>query len=305
MSTTTAFQPTPAHQLRDHQSTQASTTTKSDHLQIPRGSVDATLSFYEPPKDGSKPFNYAGSWANNPPNGIARNFDAEDHTVTISDLRGQESKFTLDANAFAAFSDVPSDMKYKDWEDDTTIEKTYYPEVEKLLLDRLPGANRIFLFDHTIRRPNSTRGPVARVHIDQTAKSTAARVRHHLPDEADTLLQGRYRIVNVWRPLNGPVYAHPLAVADSSTVRDEDLVGVEHRYPDRTGETAGVKYNKGQKWYHWSGMENNERLLLKCFDSDEVVSKHGRVPHTAFVDSRTPEGAPERESIEVRALVFG
>ena len=48
-------------------------------------------------------------------------------------------------------------------------------------------------------------------------------------------------------------------------------------------------------------MENNERLFLECFDSE----KGGRVPHTAFVDPRTPEGARHRESIEVRALVFG
>ena len=88
-------------------------------------------------------------------------------------------------------------------------------------------------------------------------------------------------------------------------MRDEDLVGVEHRYPDRTGETAGVQYNAGQRWWYWSGMRNEERLLLKCFDSDETVGRWGRVPHTAFVDPRTPEGAVGRESIEVRALVFG
>ena len=53
-------------------------------------------------------------------------------------------------------------------------------------------------------------------------------------------------------------------------------------------------------------MTNEERLLLKCFDSDEVVRQSGgRVPHTAFVDPRSPEAAKGRESIEVRALVFG
>ncbi|KAE9981314.1 hypothetical protein EG327_006258 [Venturia inaequalis] len=303
MSTATAFQPTPAHQLHNPQD--QSTAPASRDLQIPRGTVTASLSFYTPPEDGSKPYNYAGPWADNPPHGIPRNFSNEDHDVTISDIRGQESTFNLDANAFAALKNVPSAMKDKDWESDEMIEKVYYAEVEKLLLDSLPGSSRICLFDHTIRRPGTNRQPVSRVHIDQTAKSTQARVKHHLGDEAEDLLKGRYRIVNVWRPLNGPVYASPLAVADSASVQDDDLVGVEHRYPDRTGETAGVKYNKSQKWYYWSGMENNERLFLKCFDSDENVGPHGRVPHSAFVDPRTPEGAPGRESIEVRALVFG
>jgi hypothetical protein len=196
-------------------------------------------------------------------------------------------------------------MEYDDWTDEEKIKSVYYPEVEQLLLDNLPGSHKIFLFDHTIRRPGTNRSAVTRVHIDQTAKSTAARVSHHLPDEAEELLRGRFRIVNVWRPLNGPVQANPLAVADSATVLDEDLIPVEHRYPERTGETAGVKYNEGQKWYYLSGMENNERLFLKCYDSDETVGRYGRVPHTAFDDPRTPKDAPGRESIEVRALVFG
>jgi len=249
MSTTTAFKPTPAHQLQGHDAlngTKLTTSTKSEDASIPRGPVDANLSFYDPPKDGSKPFNYAGPWADNPPNGIPRNFGIDDHSVTINDIRGQESSFTMDNNAFAALPSIPSEMTYKDWASDETITKVYYPEVEKLLLERVPGASRIYLFDHTIRRPNHSRSAVMRVHIDQTAASTAARVKHHLPKEADELLKGRFRIINVWRPLNGSVVSHPLAVADSATVRDEDLIGVEHRYPDRTGETAAVKFNEGK-----------------------------------------------------------
>ena len=48
-------------------------------------------------------------------------------------------------------------------------------------------------------------------------------------------------------------------------------------------------------------MGNDERVLLQCFDSE----KGARVPHSAFVDPRTRPGARGRESIEVRALVFG
>ena len=224
--------------------------------------------------------------------------------MTVNDIRGHESSYTLDDDAFAALTHIPSAMSYADWDSEEKIKNVFYPEVSKLLLERVPGANRIFLFDHTIRRAraNACRMPVTRVHIDQTPRSTQWRVEYHLPDEAEELLKGRYRIINVWRPLNGPVYSHPLAVADTSTVRDDDLVPVEHRYPHRTGETAAVKFNDEQRWKYWSGMENDERLLLLCFDSD---MEGRRVPHTAFVDHRTPEGAPPRESIEVRALVFG
>lgn len=106
--------------------------------------------------------------------------------------------------------------------------------------------------------------------------------------------------MNVWRPINGTVESFPLAFADSATVKDEDLVGIEHRYPDHVGETAGVRYGEGQRWWYWSGMGNEERLLLLCFDSE----KGGRVPHSAFEDVRGV-GRKARESVEVRALVFG
>ena len=125
-------------------------------------------------------------------------------------------------------------------------------------------------------------------------------MKHHLPDEADELLKGRYRLVNVWRPLNGPVESSPLAVADSTTVPDEAIVGVKHIYPDRTGETAGVKYDPAMKWWFWGGMADEERLLLQCFDSES----RSRVPHTAFY-LPDQEGRKQRESIEVRALIFG
>ena len=295
--TTAASRPIPAHELSGSASVSAP---KSDDvnfqgLPIPRGTVTAELSFYKAPEDGSKPWNYVEPQKDGP----QRNFGAAFHEVVIDDLRGQEHKFNLDNNAFDTIENVPSD-EYE-FKDDEQIKRVYYPEVEKLLLENVPGANRIVLFDHTIRRshPGANREPVTRVHIDQTSYSTTQRIRKHVPEDAEQLLKGRYRIINVWRPLNGPVMAHPLAVADSATVRDEDLIPTEHRYPDRTGETAQVNYNPGQKWYYWSGMKNEDRLLLKCFDSDERVGRWGRVPHTAFVDPRTPDGYIGLDSIEV------
>lgn len=298
--TTTAA---PSTQQSIHLTSELDSSTTNAGSPVPRGPVDAKLNFYVAPADGAKPFNYTYE---PPPNGDPqRNFSNEELDVTVHDVRGREKDFTLDNNAFEVVQGIESEEK--DFNDDEHIKQVYYPEVEKLILDNVAGSNRVLLFDHTIRRaqPGASRAPVTRVHIDQTPWSAAERVRHHLPDEAETLLKSRYRIINVWRPLNGPVVSFPLAVADSATVDDKDLIPIEHRYPDRSGEIAGVRYNVGQKWYYWSGMENTERLFLKCFDSDERVGRWGRVPHTAFVDPRTPEGAPGRESIEVRALVFG
>lgn len=274
--------------------------TSHDPSYIPRGPVETTLNFFRDPEDGSKPHNYVEK----PPEGQPqRNFGATEVTLTLQDIRDRESDFHLEKDAFQAIKGVPSEEK--DFTDDEHIKAVYYPEVVKLLLDNVPGAHKVTLFDHTIRRsnPDAPRAPVTRVHVDQTARSTEWRVRLHDADEAEELLKGRYRIINVWRPLNGPVQASPLGFASADTTEDSDLVPVEHRYPHRTGETAAVRHNKGQQFYYWSGMQNDERLFLKCFDSKDGVGQ--RVPHTAFIDPRTPEGARGRESIEVRALVYG
>ncbi|KAK8190329.1 hypothetical protein IWZ00DRAFT_444134 [Phyllosticta capitalensis] len=308
MAVDTAAQPTPAHELPS--SVKPTTTTKSNldtitnnGFSVPRGPVTSTLQFFGGTTDGEEPYNFVEE----PPAGKPQNnLTVAEHAVNISDLRSHEADFNIETNAFGALSSIPSAMSYTDWDDDARIHHKYYPEVEQLLLNAVPGAHRVLLFDHTIRRtsPGAKRAPVNRTHIDQTAKSAAQRVRFHITDEAEAeqLLAGRYRIINVWRPLNGPVVAHPLAVADSTTVPDADLIPTHHIYPDRTGETAAVRHSPAHRWWYWSGMQNDERLLLQCFDSQGTGA---RVPHTAFVDPRTPEGAPGRESIEVRALVFG
>jgi len=269
-------------------------------IPVPRGETNSKLTFFAPPSDGTTPYNLAGDWADTPPEGVPKNnYEVFEQEVTVHDIRGREQDFDMNANGFGTISGVNSEEK--DFNDDDHIEQVYYPEVEKLLLDHVPGANRVFIFDHTIRRPNYKRAPVNRAHIDQTTKSATARVHHHMGAEAEELLKGRVRLINVWRPLNGPVVASPLAYADSRSVPDSDIVPVEHRYPDRTGETAGVKYTERGQWYYWSGMTNEERVLLQCYDSKDKA----RTPHTAFVDSRTQSNWPGRESIEVRALVFG
>ncbi|MCJ1359294.1 MAG: hypothetical protein MMC33_009295 [Icmadophila ericetorum] len=276
-----------------------STNSPQDPTFIPRGDATATFVHFGAPDNNAVPFNYIGP---PPPGEPQYNYKLPEHQTVVHDVRGREQDFTLEKNAFATISGVSSEEK--DFSDDEHIKNVYYPEVEKLLLNHVDGAQRIFLFDHTIRRTNpaAPRAPVLRAHIDQTPYSAQQRVELHMGSEAPELLQGRYRIINVWRPINGPVQSHPLAMADTSTVEDSDLVPIEHRYPERTGETAGVKFNPKTKWYYWSGMGNDERLFLQCFDSQD---HHSRVPHTAFVDPRTPEGAVPRESIEVRALVFG
>lgn len=276
---------------------------------VPHGPVTATLTFSLHPAPGQKAINYV----DDPPAGEPkRNLVTNPQPVVIADIRGRESEFNLDHDAFAAIQGVPASAEH-DFVDDASIAANYYPEVEQLLLDHVPGSTRVFIFDHTIRRsdPGAKRAPVLTAHIDQTPQSAPQRVRRHMGDAAEALLGGRYRIVNVWRSLNrGPVEASPLAFASSASFADADAIPVEHRYASGyTGQTAAIAFNESQRWHYWSGMTGDERLLLECFDSEGLKEgsgvEGGRVPHTAFVDPRTRPDAEGRESIEVRALVFG
>ncbi|KAL6245037.1 hypothetical protein RBB50_007812 [Rhinocladiella similis] len=300
MSSTTTTQTTPATTTLVSGIHDSASSPNVNEEHVPRGPVRTKLNFFKEPEDGSPPHNYVEK----PPEGHPqRNFGETVVEVEMNDIRDREDEFHLDKDAFQAVKGVPS--QETEFLDDEHIKSVYYPEVERLLLDNVPGSHKVTIFDHTIRRsnPDAPRAPVTRVHVDQTARSTEWRVKLHDPDEADELLKGRFRIINVWRPINGTVVAHPLGFASADTVDDADLVPVEHRYPHRTGETAAVRYSPAQKFYYWSGMDNDERLFLKCFDSRDGVGQ--RVPHTAFVDPRTPVGAKGRESIEVRALVYG
>ncbi|KAG7106423.1 Aspirochlorine biosynthesis protein N like [Verticillium longisporum] len=75
----------------------------------------------------------------------------------------------------------------------------------------------------------------SQLHVDQTPWAAEARVRRHVegPAEADRLLQGRYQIINVWRPIGHPASDFPLAVVDWRTTRPDDLVKVDLLYPVR------------------------------------------------------------------------
>jgi hypothetical protein len=144
--------------------------------------------------------------------------------------------------------------------------------------------------------------PSRQVHNDHTVNSAPRRVRDHLPDEAEELLKHRFGIVNVWRPIRGPVLDSPLALCDARSFTDDDLIASDLVYAHVRGETSRVEYNPKHRWYYFSEQQTDEVLFIRVHDS----ANDGRARlsfHTSFENPLTP-GAPPRESIEVRTLVF-
>jgi hypothetical protein len=239
------------------------------------------------------------------PNNIhRRSSGAEDfHSVEVANGRGKS--FSLDENGFTF---VEHKTAVRDFLDEN-LEKAYYPEVAALIKS-LAGAKRVHVFDHTLRSGNEAereakllREPVLSAHNDYTDWSGPNRVKELMGAEADELLARRFAIIQVWRAINQPIQSNPLAIADAKSVDPDDLLIAERRYPHRVGQTYRLKYSAKHRWFYFPQMRRDEALVFKVYDS----AKDGRArftPHTSFDDPGTPPGAPPRQSIEARALVF-
>ncbi|KAI0764329.1 hypothetical protein BD413DRAFT_482792 [Trametes elegans] len=265
--------------------------------------VPTTLNYYAPVNEET-PYQYA--YQDFPADKPRTNVTSDPHPAVVHDARGREAEFSLDKNGFQ-FVTWPS--REKTFDDEERIQKEYYPEVEEIL-KKVAGVKRVFIFDHTLS-PNPEegkpgpehRGPVEAVHIDQTYEASVNRVRYHLPADADRLLAGRVRIINVWRPIHHAAAHKPLAVSDWRFLDEsKDLVPVRLIYPHREGSTYSVRYNPDHKWYYLADQTPDEVTLIKCYDSE--TDRARLTPHSAFLDAGAPKDAPHRESIEVRALVF-
>ena len=264
-------------------------------------SVVVPVNFMEPMAE--KPFSYNYE---PPPGTPLRNSRTVEHRIPVLDARPVNDSLSLDREGFVLLHHRTA---AHDLYDEKVIAEVYYPECERLMREAT-GAKRVVAFDHIVRnaakaavKGSGIKNPAGRVHNDDTAWSAPQRVRDLMVDEAEDLLQHRFAINNVWRPIAGPLLRSPLALCDAASLEDENLIASELRYPNRTGETYAVTYNPNQRWYYYPRMQADEALLLRCYDSARSgparFSAHG-----AFDDPQTPADAPPRESIEVRTLVF-
>ena len=226
--------------------------------------------------------------------------------MVIENGRILGDQLSLEENGFIL---VPHRTQVRDFFDAEQLSSVYYPEVAELIR-ATSGALRVAIFDHTLRSGDETereekliREPVLSAHNDYTEWSGPNRLREFLPDEAEQLLARRFAIIQVWRAINQPIHANPLAVADAKSIEMDDLLVAERRYPHRVGQTYRLKFNPNHRWVYFPQMRRDEALVFKVYDSE----KDGRArftPHTSFQDSATPENAPPRQSIEVRAFAF-
>lgn len=111
------------------------------------------------PRDIKTTLNYCAPLDSNPlykyvfepPPGVPRtNFTMEAHPVIVRDVRGtsMEGDASLDVHGFQFIKHVAEEKEFLDEKD---IQTAYYREVEELIKSHVPGARKVFIFDHTIR----------------------------------------------------------------------------------------------------------------------------------------------------------
>jgi hypothetical protein len=226
--------------------------------------------------------------------------------MPIYDARATGESLSLEREGFVL---VHQRSAVHDFYSDEEVRTVYYPECERLL-KRATGAAKVVVFDHIVR--NAARAKLNKVvklpakgaHNDYSLWSGPQRVRDFFPDEADQLLRHRFAIINVWRPVRGPVMESPFAICDAQSISfDDDFVASALIYPHRRGETLAVKFNPRHRWYYFPQMPSDEAILLKCYDSADD-GRARMTAHTGFDDPTSPPDAPPRESIEARTFVF-
>jgi hypothetical protein len=150
----------------------------------------------------------------------------------------------------------------------------------------------------TVNRP-----AVLLVHSDYTVASGPQRFRDLLPDEVDALLSRRVAFYNVWKSLRDPVEELPLAMVDATSHAEGDMLRMDLKYRERTGEIYVMRYSPQHRWRYFPHMTAEHAILLKTYDS-ETDGRARFVGHAAFEDPTTPPNAKKRESIEVRTMAF-
>jgi hypothetical protein len=265
-------------------------------------STIATVRYLEPLAE--RPYIYCYD----PPPGVSlSNYKRDERIVKIEDARCYSTKLTWDEHGLEMIN-LP--FRADSFSGHEAIRASWYPAACELVRG-VTGAAEAVVFDHTfrknIRAQDSTpdcRPPVMQVHVDGVDRIAVNFVRQYYAEQADRWLNGRWQIVNVWRPVANPVVDAPLAFCDGRFVDPGDLIPTDLYFPDgRVGLTYQVLYRPNHCWRYIPEMSPDEVVLFKCFDT-HVEAPVRFVPHSAFHHPDTPPNAEPRQSVELRIFAF-
>ncbi len=224
------------------------------------------------------------------------------------------------------------ESKCENFYDSAEVERVFYPEIEKLLLDFFPGATDALVYNHDVfdqdytgdrtedqdnKNPGVNANYVNLVHNDLNDNSGRVRCRelltknlrnfgreqHYTEAEADAKMSRRFMSINLAKPME-TVRQNPFVLCAWPSFADQPYITNYRIYDDRVGETTRFTYRPDHEWYWFPNQKPTEVSMLKCYDSvtDGSVSRWSF--HSACIDPTAPDDAPCRKNVVVRSFVF-
>ena len=224
------------------------------------------------------------------------------------------------------------ESKCQNFYDAAEVERVFYPEIEKFLLDFFPGATDAFVYNHglfdkdykgDIKEDQDNKDPGVNtyyadlVHNDLNDNSGRVRCRelltknlrnfgreqHYSEEQADAKMSRRFMSINLAKPME-TVGQHPFVLCAWPSFADQPYITNYRVYDDRVGETTRFTYRPDHEWYWFPQQTSTEVSMLKCYDSvtDGSVSRWSF--HSACLDPTAPADAPCRKNVVVRSYVF-
>ena len=224
------------------------------------------------------------------------------------------------------------ESKCENFYDAEEVERVFYPEMEKLLLEYFPGSTDALVYNHDVfdkdyegdrtedqdnKIPGVNAGYANLVHNDLNDNSGRVRCRELLTKnlrnfgreqrytekQADAKMSRRFMSINLAKPME-TVRQNPFVLCAWPSFADQPYITNYRVYDDRVGETTRFTYRPNHDWYWLPEQEPTEVSMLKCYDSvtDGSVSRWSF--HTACIDPTAPDDAPCRRNVVVRSYVF-
>ena len=224
------------------------------------------------------------------------------------------------------------ESRCKNFYDAAEVERVFYVEIEKLLLEFFPGATDALVYNHDVfdkdykgdrtedqdnKNPGVNSNYAYIVHNDLNDNSGRVRCRelltrnlrnfgrtqHYTEEEADRKMSRRFVSINLAKPME-TVEQFPFVLCAWPSFADQPYITNYRIYDDRVGETTRFTYRRDHEWYWFPRQKPTEVSMLKCYDSvtDGSVSRWSF--HTACIDPTAPGNARCRKNVVVRSFVF-
>ncbi|GAA6038781.1 hypothetical protein JCM8097_002887 [Rhodosporidiobolus ruineniae] len=268
-------------------------------------------------------------------------FDADDQVPTrLTRIPLYNLRAELDAGALASpleqldergYAAVKHESAHVGVDKLATVEGTnaYTAEAAELFKNVL-GASKVIVWNSVVRmaggkkdiaqtiqkkveenKPpaDNVKATAGAAHVDQDDSYARTIIKRAAGDDAFERYT-RCQIVNLWRPLRGPVTNKPLVVSDFRTMDvEKDILRMAGSY----GSAYSVSYSPNQRWSYISHQQPNEAFFLRCYDSN--MGANGEALYTGHVAAEEVYDEPvlpelvgkliePRMSVEVRLVVL-